>query len=105
MREFSVTFTRFNTAELAQGCAPRQGFVDCGLSLREAVHAVHAATSSHAATCGVQANDSQPGAARWLSTYVTEFDTGDAVELSVHFPTTTTTASRARLVRALTARL
>ena len=103
MRNFTVTIERWNEAEREAGDTDRRGIEDSGLCLRDAIHAAQQVPSRASETRGTYASDSNPSAARWVTCDYLEYETGDSVEASIHFPRNTTPASRARLVRMLCA--
>jgi hypothetical protein len=105
MITFDVTYTRVNEREAEQGGTDRHGMEDTGLRLWEAIKAAHNVASHASEACGTYASGSDPRAARWMTCESLEWETGDSVEASIHFPANTTPASRARLVRVLTGRL
>lgn len=103
MRDFTVTYARYNEREAQAGGTARHGIEDSGLCLRDAIHAAQQVPSRASETRGTYASDSNPSAARWVTCDYLEYETGDSVEASIHFPRNTTPASRARLVRMLCA--
>lgn len=102
---FDVTYARVNEREAEQGGTDRHGMEDSGLRLCDAIATAHKVASNASEARGTYASDSDPRAARWMTCESIEWETGDSVEASIHFPINTTPASRARLVRALLARL
>lgn len=105
MALFDVTYARVNEREAEQGGTDRHGIEDTGLRLSQAVCVAHNIAALASESRGTYASDSDPRAARWVTCESIEWETGDSVEASIHFPVNTTPASRARLVRALLARL
>lgn len=103
MHDFTVTYARWNDSEAQAGGTARHGIEDSGLCLRDAIHAAQQVPSRASETRGTYASDSTPSAARWVTCESIEYETGDSVEASIHFPRNTTPASRARLVRMLCA--
>lgn len=98
---FNVTWERVNEAEAEIGDTERRGMLRAGLRLREAVNAVWEYPDRGNDHLGVQANCSEPTSASWVTAHFREYRTGESIALSIHFPASTTPASRARLVRAL----
>lgn len=102
---FDVTYARFDDREAIAGGTTRHGFLDRELSLADAVRAIRCDTPAASETCGSYASDSELCRARWYSIESAEWETGDNVTYSVHFPDNTTPASRARLCRVLACKL
>lgn len=101
MITFTVSYARVNEREATQGGTTRHGFIDQDVSLHGALAAVRDNTPAASERISVWASDSEPHTSRWVSVENEEYETGDNVTLSVHFPRNTTAASRARLVRLL----
>lgn len=102
MIRFNVTFERINQQEAEAGETNRHGMYEENLTLRDAIYsAQHVAHYRSAHQC-TEASDSKPEHARWVSAHYSEWETGDDVTASIHFPRCTTPASAARLVRLLT---
>lgn len=99
--QFSVTWERVNDAEATEGDTMRRGFVIRDVSLHDAVQACEREQCPMSETASTYASDSEPRMARWYSAEIREWESGDTLTLSVHFPDSTTGSSRARLCRAL----
>ena len=103
MQRFNVTYecTLLEDAELGD-CTDR-GFVDQDVTLHRAVSAARD-VGMDGAEC-VEPSDSRHDYARWISIVGHRFQDGAGVTASIHFPSYTTSASRARLVRVLSREL
>lgn len=102
---FNATYARVNDSEATAGGTARHGFLDRDLPLRDAIKAAHDDTPAASEARGTWPDCSDPRATRYVSTESTEWETGDDVTYSIHFPANTTSASRARLCRLLANRL
>lgn len=98
---FNVTYERIDESESTAGDTTRRGFLDHDLTLAGALLAIHRDTPAASENRGSYASDSEPRGARWYSVEIEEWESGDHVTYSVHFPSNTTPASRARLCRVL----
>lgn len=100
--DFSVSYERVNDREAMQGGTARYGLIDSNLTLRDALRSANNEVSLASEHRGAYASDSDPEHARWISYEYWEYETGDSVTISIHFPPRTTPASRRRLVALLT---
>lgn len=101
MVTFDVTYERVNDFEAAHGGTTRYGFLDEGLTLHDAIAAVRQDMPSASESRGSYASGSPHQYARWFSVENNEWESGDSVTYSIHFPENTTNASRTRLCRVL----
>lgn len=98
---FAVTYEIITPESAEQGDAEERGYISQGVTLREAIQDVHATRTSQVSgvEC-IEANDSNPANARWITVYNgSEYLTGAHESRSLHMPDSLTGASRARLVR------
>lgn len=98
---WSVTYEIVTPESAENGDADERGYISQGVTLREAIEDVHATRTSQVSgiEC-VEANDSRPECARWITVYNgAEYLTGAHESRSLHMPDSLTAASRARLVR------
>lgn len=98
---FSVTYEIVTPESAHFGECEESGFISESVSLRDAVSDLFKTRTS---LCGgiecIEANDSRPECARWVTVCNgMEFETGAHESRSIHFPDNITDASRARLVR------
>lgn len=105
MNNFSVSYARFNDCELSESDTARRGMLDSGVSLDDAIRTVRNETVAASESHGVSASNSDATRAQWVTLRSEEWETGDNLELSIHFPDNATPATRARLVRLLTKEL
>ncbi len=103
MPKFSVTYSIVTPESAEEGETAEGGHIDRNLSLRDAVDLVRETRTSE---CGgvewIGANDSDIGAARWITIHNgMEFRTGAAESRSLHFPDSLTRSSRIRIARIL----
>jgi hypothetical protein len=102
MMLFNVTYDIVTPESAAEGDAAERGFIAEGVPLREALELVQETESSACERQGVDASDSNVGAARWLTVYNgPNFRTGDAESRSLHFPESLSAPSRVRIARLL----
>lgn len=114
--EWRATWERVTPESAEHGDAEARGFVDRDgfrfrlehktrdyrLTLREALDALESASPRRASLVAVEASDSVPTAARWITwQFCPDYETGDSLSLSLHIPGTVSGPSRARLVRLL----
>ena len=99
--KFSVTYERVNDREAMQGGTTRHGIVEGGLSLREAMQVASREIASASERRGAYPSDSDTSQSRWVSFEYFEYETGDSLTVSVHFPSQSTPATRKRLTAAL----
>lgn len=104
MAAFAVTYSRVNEREAMQGGTDRHGFESQGECLRDAIDTCNRFTSSMSERTGSYADCSDARQARWFTLSWREWESGDDVDTTIHFPANATPASRARLVRLLQAR-
>ena len=102
---FNVTYWRMNEDEAAAGDSDRKGFLDESVSLADAIRAIQRDEPAASDRTFRYPSDSDPRAARSFYVVSNEWETGDDVTYSIHFPGNTTPASRARLCRLLANRL
>lgn len=103
--KYDVTFERWTDpdAEQEPPCEPAEsGYLVQAIGLREALEYIRDEPSSRCSLDSVQPSASWVEGARWISWYYgADYETGEALTLSLHLPETMTTASRARLIRLL----
>jgi hypothetical protein len=98
---FNVTWERINEREACAGDTDRRGMLGTGLGLRDALQTVRNEPPSMSESRGTYASASRHECARWVSAQFECWESGDTLTLSVHFPESVTSASRARLCRFL----
>jgi hypothetical protein len=103
MQRFNVTYDHTLPEDAALGDCTERGFVDQDVTLHRAVSAARD-VGVNGAEC-VEPSDSRHDHARWISIVWHRFQDGAGVTASIHFPSYTTSASRARLVRVLSREL
>lgn len=104
MPKFSVTYERWNEADIEAGDTDDRGFVIEDCSLRDAVQlGLEAREPSWLGHC--EPSDSRPGHAHWLSFHKWNdgtreyYETGVVEDRALHIPDSVTTASRKRIAR------
>ena len=103
MQRFNVTYDHTLPEDAALGDCTERGFVDQDVTLHRAVSAARD-VGVNGAEC-VEPSDSRHDHARWISIVWHRFQDGAGVTASIQFPSYTTSASRARLVRVLSREL
>lgn len=106
---FNVSYARWNDREALAGGTNRHGMEAQDVCLRDAINAAQQIASSHSEYRGAcpsdySMRDAKTSQARWVSFDYSEYESGDDVTASIHFPDNTTPSSRARLVRLLMSR-
>ncbi len=102
---FNVTYEIVTPESAEDGEVEDCGFEAENVSLRDALDVVQQTRTSR---CGgieaIEANDSDPRRARWITIYNgMEFETGARESRSLHIPDTVTGASRLRIARLMRA--
>ena len=104
---FNVTYDIVTPESAENGDTDESGFIGKGMTLRDAIKAVHATRTS--AVDGVESIecDSWPATSpRWVTvTNGTEYETGACESHSLHMPRTLTDATRQRIARLVGARI
>lgn len=106
MARFNVTYEITTPESAENGDSEETGFIVQDVGLREAIEAVQGTRTSgvDGVEC-IEANDSDIGAARWITvSNGMEFETGATESRSIHIPDNVTRASRIRIARILGAR-
>jgi hypothetical protein len=67
MNKFSVTYEIVTEESAEDGDSAESGFVGEGLSLRDALDLAASTDSCHCGRSAVEASDSRPGMARWVT--------------------------------------
>lgn len=100
MNKFSVTYEIVTEESAEDGDSAESGFVGEGLSLRDALDLAASTESCHCGRSAVEASDSRPGMAQWVTFYNSQdWQSGQFENRSLHIPDGVTAASRARIVR------
>lgn len=96
MNAFSITYETITHESAEYGDAEDSGFVDEGLTLREAMDALRWYRGSH-----VEADSYPLARPRWFTFYEVETDyaTGETKNVSLHLPETLTDSTRRRIAR------
>ena len=102
MAAFNVTYERINDREAMHGGTNHHGYAEREVTLREAIRTAQTWPDAASEYRGSYPSDSEASHARWVTLEYFEFESGDNVSLSIHFPECATPASRARLVAFLT---
>jgi hypothetical protein len=102
MVRFNVTFEIITEESAENGEAEENGFIDEGLTLREALDCVTATDSCHCEQSGIEASDSRISEARWFTVYNgADYLSGIYENRSLHIPDCVTASSRQRIARLL----
>lgn len=96
MNAFSITYEIITNESAEYGDAEERGFIDEGLTLREAMDALHWYRGSH-----VEADSYPLARPRWFTFHdvETNWTTGDTKNVSLHLPETLTDSTRRRIAR------
>ena len=100
--KYDVTFERYTPESLEHGDVESRGYLVEAVGLREALEYIRDEPSSRCALECVEPSASWPEGTRWISWYYgADYETGESLDLSLHFPANITTASKSRLIRLL----
>jgi hypothetical protein len=102
-KAFTVAFARYTPESIEDGDAESCGMLtDSPVCLRAALEYARDEPTSRQALHSIEANDSRDSDARWISFMFSEdYETGESIETSIHWPENTTPSTRARLCRLL----
>ena len=100
MIKFNVTFERWTPSDIEAGDTDKRGFLAEGVTLREALEYISGEPSSRCELQHIGPSDSRPDSTQWLTwDFSPDYETGESISLSLHFPRNTSPSSRGRLVK------